>query len=122
MTVKFLREILKHYEDHQYDDWEVELFDYNNQRVLHVSEGTYASSKDSRSITFPVDVEPVDGVTIDKRIRKLMEEIKAQSEAIGDGLKRVKDTLDKGAKELHKDSEEALKKINNIGKKDEGSD
>lgn len=80
MTIKYLREILKHYEDPQYDDWNITLFDYNNQRVLHVNDGTYASSKDKKSITFTVDVEPVDGETIDKRIKRLMAEIEKQKE------------------------------------------
>ena len=57
MTVKFLREVLKHYEDKEYDDWKIELFDYNNQRSLEVLDGTYASSKESKIISFPVKVE-----------------------------------------------------------------
>ena len=80
MKIKFLREVLKHYEDKQYDDWDINLFDYNNQRTLHVVDGSYASSKETKSITFPVDIEPVDGETIDKRIKRLMAEIEKQKE------------------------------------------
>ena len=76
MTVKFLREVLKHYQDSKYDDWEVNLFDYNNQRDLHVNDGMYSSSKETKSITFTVEVEPVDGETIDERVKRLMEKNK----------------------------------------------
>ena len=78
MTVEFFREVLKHYEGHQYDDWEVQFFDYNNQRTIHIADGMYSSSKDTKSITFPVEVEPVDGETINKRLKRLMEEIENQ--------------------------------------------
>ena len=74
MTVKFLREVLKHYEDKEYDDWKIELFDYNNQRSLEVLDGTYASSKESKIISFPVEVPPFDGVSLTERLKSIIEE------------------------------------------------
>lgn len=79
MTVKFLREVLKHYEGKEYDDWEIKLFDFNNQRNLKVNDGTYAASKDTKSITFTVNVEPVDGETIDQRVKRLLSVIEKQT-------------------------------------------
>lgn len=76
MKLKDLREILKHYEGKEYDDWDITLFDFNNQRTLNVTDGMYSSSKETKAIVLPVDVDPVDGETIDKRIKRLMEEIK----------------------------------------------
>ena len=61
MTVKFLREVLKHYEGKEYDDWEIKLFDFNNQRNLKVN------------------VEPVDGETIDQRVKRLLSVIEKQT-------------------------------------------
>ena len=123
MTIKDLREILIHYEDKQYDDWDVTLFDYNNQRTLKVSSGMYSSSKETKSLTIPVEVEPVDGETIDKRIKRLMEEIKKRSEkyrknndSIKEGLENIRENLKNFRDEIIKDGEEALKKI---GKKDD---
>lgn len=116
MTIKDLREILIHYEDKQYDDWNVTLFDYNNQRTLKVSSGMYSSSKETKSLTIPVEVEPVDGETIDKRIRRLMEEIKKRDEEIKNGLNGVKDTLSKFKKDMDELNEETKNKINNIDK------
>ena len=74
MTIKDLREILIHYEGKEYDDWEVSLWDYNNQRDIIWHGGSYASSKETKSITFPVEVEPVDGEYIDERVKRLMNE------------------------------------------------
>ncbi len=105
MTVKFLREVLKHYEDKEYDDWNIALFDYNNQRSLEVLDGTYASSKESKIISFPVKVEPVDGVTIDERLKKVLKEVK-------EGAEKVKETLIDYKNDIDKLSKEALDKIN----------
>lgn len=76
MTIKYIRDILKHYEDKQYDDWEIRLFDYNNQREIEFPEGMHGASKEAKAITFPIKIEPVDGEEIDARIRRLMEEFK----------------------------------------------
>lgn len=78
MKIKDLCEILKHYEGREYDDWEIELWDYNNQREVKWTGGTYASSKTDKKISFPVTVEPVDGKTIDERIAELYKNIKEQ--------------------------------------------
>jgi len=75
MTIKYLREILKHYTEHQYDEWEIKLWDYNNQREVGFLDGTYASSKATKTINFPVKVEPVDGETIDERLKRLISEM-----------------------------------------------
>ncbi len=75
MTIKDLREILIHYQDRKYDDWEIILFDYNNQRVINWLDGTYASSRTDKRITFPVKVEPIDGETVDERIKRIISEM-----------------------------------------------
>lgn len=74
MTIKELREILIHYDGIEYDNWELSLWDYNNQRELKWASGTYASSKESKTISFPVEVEPVDGEYIDERVKRLINE------------------------------------------------
>ena len=74
MTIRDLREILIHYEGKEYDDWEISLWDYNNQRDIIWHGGSYSSSKETKSITFPVEVEPVDGEYIDERIKRLINE------------------------------------------------
>ena len=78
MTIKDLREILIHYEGKEYDDWEISLWDYNNQRNIIWHGGSYASSKETKSITFPVEVEPVDGVTVSERVKKIIDKDKSQ--------------------------------------------
>ena len=105
MKIEFLREILKHYEGKEYDDWEITLFDYNNQRTLKVLDGTYASSNETKSITFPVMVEPVDGVTINERLKALLNEIK--EDAVG-----LKKTLSDYKEDMDKSGKEALDKLN----------
>ena len=75
MTIKYLREILKHYEGHEYDDWQITLWDYNNQRYVKWEEGMYAASKD-KYINFPVEVPPFDGESLDERLKRLIEESK----------------------------------------------
>jgi hypothetical protein len=105
MKIEFLREILKHYEGKEYDDWEITLFDFNNQRTLKVADGTYASSKETKSITFPVMVEPVDGIAINERIKALLNEIREDAVGLKNTLSDYKEDMDKSAKE-------ALDKIN----------
>lgn len=75
MKIKELKEILMHYQGREYDDWDLKLWDYNNQRELNWPSGTYSSSKPDRSITFPVSVEPVDGEEIDSRMKRLIAEL-----------------------------------------------
>ena len=74
MKLRFIKELMKHYGGHEYDDWDIEFWDYNNQRAINVSEGMYSSSKPDKKIVFPVTVEPVDGITIDERLKKFVEE------------------------------------------------
>lgn len=71
MTIKDLREILIHFQDNKYDDYEIVLWDYNHQQKLQWG-GMHGLSHPNKELTFPVNVTPVDGVTIDERIKKLM--------------------------------------------------
>lgn len=71
MTIKDLREILVHFQDNKYDDYEIVLWDYNHQQKLQWG-GMHGLSHPNKELTFPVNVTPVDGVTIDERIKKLM--------------------------------------------------
>lgn len=75
MTIRDLKDILIHFQDRKYDDWEVTLWDFNNQRDLEWS-GGYAFSKPDKSITFSVKAEPIDGETIDERIKRIIKETK----------------------------------------------
>lgn len=76
MKIKELREILIHFTNPEYDDFDIALWDYNNQRDVEWSAGMYAFSKPDKRLTFPVKVEPVDGVTIDERLKGMMEKVK----------------------------------------------
>lgn len=73
MTIKDLREILIHFEDRKYDDYEVVLWDYNHQEKLQWG-GMHGLSHPDKELTFPVTVSPVDGVTVDERIKKVIGE------------------------------------------------
>ena len=75
MTIRDLKDILIHFQDRKYDDWEVTLWDFNNQRDLEWS-GGYAFSKPDKGITFSVKAEPIDGETIDERIKRIIKETK----------------------------------------------
>ena len=88
MKIKELREILIHFTKPEYDDFEVLLWDYNNQRVIEWPEGMYALSKPDKRLTFPVKVEPVDGETIDERLKRMMDE-----QTIDERLKRMMDEV-----------------------------
>lgn len=76
MKLKDLREILKHYEGREWDNVEVRLWDYNNQREAIWTGGSYGFSKTNMELTFPIEVPPVDGKTIDERIKELYNNIK----------------------------------------------
>jgi len=78
MKIKDLREIIKHFESREYDDWDVKLWDYNNQRNIKWPGGCYGFSKDNKYITFTVDVPPVDGKKIDDRIEQLLNQIRSE--------------------------------------------
>ena len=75
MTIKDLREILIHFTESKYNDYEVRLWDYQNQRELSWGP-SHSLSHPDREITFPVTVEPVDGVDIDERLKKIVKEFK----------------------------------------------
>ena len=61
-----------HFQDRKYDDYKVVLWDYNNQRELGWGV-SHALSHPDKELTFPVDAEPVDGITITERLRDLVE-------------------------------------------------
>lgn len=79
MTIKDLREILVHFQDHKYDEYEVELWDYNHQQNLGWGP-SFALSHPEKRLTFPVDVKDVDGVTIMERLKKMKENIEKDLE------------------------------------------
>ena len=71
LTIKKLREILKHFEDKEYDDFEVELWDYKHQQALTYGP-SHGFSKEEKRLTFPVDVpyEDVDLIIPEEIILK----------------------------------------------------
>lgn len=73
MTIRDLKDILIHFQDKQYDDYNVVLWDYNHQQELKWG-ASFALSHPSKTINFPVDVPPVDGLTVNERFKKLQEE------------------------------------------------
>ena len=81
MKIKDIKELLKHYGGEEYDDWDIVLWDYNNQRELKWLGGTFASSKPDKHICFSVEVEPVDGKTIDQRIKELYKNLNNKEDA-----------------------------------------
>lgn len=70
MTIKDLREILIHFQDRKYDDYEVVLWDYNHQQEL-VWGGMHSLSHPNKQLSFPVEVPPVDGITVFERLKQL---------------------------------------------------
>ena len=73
MTIKDLREILVHFEDRKYDNYEVVLWDYNHLQKLTWG-GSYGLSHPSKELSIPVEVPPVDGVTVFERLKQLQNE------------------------------------------------
>ena len=73
MTIRDLREILIHFTDRKYDDYKVVLWDFQNQRELDWG-GSHGLSHPEKRLTFPVSAEPVDGVDIEARLKKIVEE------------------------------------------------
>lgn len=115
MTIKELKDILIHYEGREYNDWEIKLFDYNNQREIEWNGGAYASSRETKSITFPVELEPIDGEGINSRLKRLMKEIAERDEKTKKGLQDLKETLSEYRDNILESGERAKNKINNIG-------
>ena len=70
MTVRDLKDILIHFEDRKFDDYEVILWDYNHQQELKWG-GMFSLSHPDKAIVFPVEVTPVDGITIMERLKLL---------------------------------------------------
>ena len=70
MTVKELREILIHFQDRKYDDWEVVFWDYNHQQKLDWG-GCYTLSKPEKQLSFAIEVPPVDSITVFERLKQL---------------------------------------------------
>lgn len=73
MTIKDLKEILIHFQDKKYDDYEVILWDYNHQQTLDWGV-SHSLSHPDKELIFPVTVNPVDGITIEKRLKKVVEQ------------------------------------------------
>lgn len=115
MTIKEIKDILIHYDGREYDDWEIKLFDYNNQRDIKWNGGTYASSRETKTITFPVELEPVDGEGINSRLKRLMKEIAERDEKTKKSLQDLKETLSEYRDSILESGERAKNKINNIG-------
>ena len=74
MTIKDLRDILIHFQDSKYDNYEIVLWDYNQQQELDWGFG-YGLSHPDKKLTFPVHVQTVDGETIMERLKKLKDDL-----------------------------------------------
>lgn len=70
MTIRDLREILKHFEGREFDNYEVLLWDYNHQQKLNWG-GGHSFSHPNKTLCFPVEVPPVDGITVFERLKQL---------------------------------------------------
>ena len=75
MTIKDLKDILIHFTESKYDDFEVVLWDYNHQQDAEWG-GMYSLHKPDKKLIFPIGVKNVDEITLNERIKKLMEENK----------------------------------------------
>lgn len=72
-TIKDLREILVHFQEPEYDDYEFVLWDFNNQREARIA-GGYSFSKPDKKLCIPIELEPVDGVSITERLKSIVEQ------------------------------------------------
>lgn len=70
MTIRDLKDLLIHFNDRKYDDYEVILWDYNHQQEL-VWGGMHSLSHSKKQLSFPVEVPPVDGITVFERLKQL---------------------------------------------------
>ncbi len=75
MTIKDLRDILIHFTDRKYDDYEVTLWDYNHQQDCDWG-GGYSLSHPDKRLVFPITVNDVNEETITDRIKKVMDDLK----------------------------------------------
>lgn len=70
MTIRDLKDLLVHFNDRMYDDYEVVLWDYNHQQELNWG-GMHSLSHPKKKLSFPVEVPPVDGITVFERLKQL---------------------------------------------------
>jgi len=70
MTIRDLKDLLIHFSDRKYDDYEVILWDYNHQQKLDWG-GMHSLSHPKKQLSFPVEVPPVDGITVFERLKQL---------------------------------------------------
>lgn len=70
MTIKDLKDLLIHFNDRKYDDYEVILWDYNHQQKLDWG-GMHSLSHPDKTLSFAVEVPPVDGITVFERLKLL---------------------------------------------------
>lgn len=73
MTIKDLREIIVHFQEHKYDDYEVVLWDFNHQQKLNWNV-SHALSHPDKELTFPVEVKETDEKTINEKLKNLIDE------------------------------------------------
>ena len=74
ITIKELKDLILHF-DKEYDDFKVILWDYNHQQELDWG-GVHAFSKPNKTLSFAVEVPPVDGITVFERLKKFLDENK----------------------------------------------
>lgn len=70
MTIRDLKDLLIHFNDRKYDDYEVVLWDYNHQQKLDWG-GMHSLSHPDKTLSFAVEVPPVDGITVFERLKQL---------------------------------------------------
>ena len=75
MTIKELKEILIHFNGKEYEDYNIILWDFENQRELKPLSGCHASDKVNKTLCFPVSVPPVDGKHIFDKIKELVNNV-----------------------------------------------
>ena len=73
MTIKDLRELLIHFQDKEYDDYKVILWDYNHQQELNWG-GMHSLSHPDKTLVLPVEVPPVDGINVVERLRLILKD------------------------------------------------
>ena len=78
MTLRDIKDFIAVFEDSECDDYEIILWDYNHQQKLKTG-GGYSLSHPDKEITIPVDVPPVDGVTIFERLKQLQDGIQKEN-------------------------------------------
>ena len=77
MTIKELKDLLIHFNDRKYDDYEVILWDYNHQQKLDWG-GMHSLSHPDRTLVIPVEVPPVDGINVVERLRLILQDVQKE--------------------------------------------